>query len=79
PVIAAVIIFVGGRDIIANTLAGRLLLNEYKRGDAIEFDSISGQIISIDCTTTKIKSKDNGLIIVPNSELTKKIIKKTKG
>ncbi|MFH1441570.1 MAG: mechanosensitive ion channel domain-containing protein [Candidatus Omnitrophota bacterium] len=77
PLMATLIFLVGGRDILSSMLAGRLIIKGYEKGDTIEFDSISGQIESIDFITTKIKSKE-GQIIVPNSELVRKIIKKVK-
>lgn len=75
PSIIALILMVGARDIIASFFAGRMLLREYKQGDIIEFDSVSGEIGSIDYFATKIKSRGRELII-PNAELAKKIIKR---
>ena len=75
PLIISLIFLVGGRDIISSILAGRFLTKEYKKGDTVEFDSVSGQIQSIDFLTTKITSKE-GEIIVPNSDLVKKVVKK---
>ena len=75
PLALSLIFLVGGRDIVSSMLAGRFLMKEYKKGDTIEFDSISGQIQSIDFLTTKITS-DDGKIIVPNSCLVKKVVKK---
>ncbi|MBU1906325.1 MAG: mechanosensitive ion channel [Candidatus Omnitrophica bacterium] len=75
PLIVSLLFIVGGREVIASILSGRLLMKEYKQGDTIEFDSISGQIKIIDFVVTKINVKE-GEIIIPNSELAKKIIKK---
>jgi len=75
PLIASLLFIIGGRDIVSSILAGRLLMKEYKQGDTIEFDSISGQIKIIELFVTKITVKE-GEIIIPNSELAKKIIKK---
>jgi len=75
PLIVSLLFIMGGREIVSSILAGRLLMKEYKQGDTIEFDSISGQIQSINVVTTKITGKE-GEIIIPNSELAKKIIKK---
>lgn len=75
PLIASLLFIIGGREIVSSVLAGRILMEEYKQGDMIEFDSISGQIKTIDFVVTKITAKD-GEIIIPNSELAKKIIKK---
>ena len=78
PLIIALIFLIGGRDMLSNALASRMLKNEYKKGDAIEFDSIFGQVDSIDLVSTKLKSKE-GKIIIPNSELIKKVVKKLGG
>jgi len=78
PLIIALIFLIGGKDIISNALASRMLKKEYKRGDIIEFGSISGQVDSIDLVSTKLKSKE-GKIIIPNSELINKIVKKSGG
>ena len=75
PLALSLIFLIGGRDIISSILAGRFLMKEYKKGDTIEFDSISGQIHSIDFLTTKITNNE-GKIIVPNSDLVKKVVKK---
>ena len=77
PLALCLVLIVGGRQIISNILAGRLLINEYKKGETIEFDSIAGQILSIDLLTSKIKSRE-AEVIVPNSELTGKIVKRIK-
>ena len=75
PLVVSLIFLIAGKDIVAGILAGRLLMKEYKKGDKIEFESISGEIDSIDFITTKIRSNSEE-IIIPNSELAKKIIKK---
>jgi len=71
------IFMTGGRDVIANLLAGRLLTRVLKKGDYIELESISGQINAINLFTTIITSNELDLVI-PNSELSRKIIKKRK-
>lgn len=75
PLIASLLFIIGGREIVSSILAGRFLSKEYKQGDTVEFDSISGQIRSIDLVTTKITGKE-GEIIIHNSELSKKVVKK---
>ncbi|MBL7132329.1 MAG: mechanosensitive ion channel, partial [Candidatus Omnitrophica bacterium] len=75
PLALCLVFLVAGRDIVASILAGRFLMKEYKEGERIEFDSISGEIESVGFLTTKIKSNADE-ILIPNSELAKKIIKK---
>ncbi|UCD15076.1 MAG: mechanosensitive ion channel [Candidatus Omnitrophota bacterium] len=77
-VLAVSLIFlIGAREIVSCMLAGRFLLKIYTKADIIEFDSVSGQIESIDLITTKIKS-EKGQVIIPNSELVKKVVKRIK-
>ena len=75
PLVVSLIFLIAGKDIVAGILAGRFLMKEYKKGERIEFDSISGEIESVGFITTKIKSNTDE-ILIPNSELAKKIIKK---
>jgi small-conductance mechanosensitive channel len=75
PSLTVLIIFIGGRDILRNILAGRALIVEHHRGDNIAFDSIAGKIAEIGLITTKLDSGE-GRIFIPNAELAKKIIKK---
>jgi len=76
PLIVTLVFIVGGREIILSFLAGRILQKEYKKGDIITFDSISGKLEAINLITTKISNQQEELII-PNSELVKKVVKKT--
>ena len=77
PLIFSIIFIIGGRDVATGILAQRFLVREYKKGDRIEFDSISGEIEHIDLISTKIKDNEKE-IIIPNSELVRKVIRKTK-
>lgn len=75
PLVLSLIFLIGGKDIVASMLAGRFLLKEYKKGDRIEFESISGEIEQIDIVSTKI-NVSGGKIIIANAELAKKVTKK---
>ncbi len=77
PLTICLVLIIGGREIISSLLAGRFLKKIYAKGEKIQFDSITGEIDSIDFMTTTIKDTD-GEIVIPNSELAKKIIKKVK-
>ncbi|MBL7170457.1 MAG: mechanosensitive ion channel [Candidatus Omnitrophica bacterium] len=75
PIIFSIVFIIGGREIASSILAQRFIVREYKIGNTIEFDGISGKIEHIDFISTKIK--DNGQeIIIPNSELARKIVRK---
>ena len=75
PIMFSIVFIIGGREIASSILAQRFIVREYKIGNTIEFDGISGKIEHIDFISTKIK--DNGQeIIIPNSELARKIVRK---
>lgn len=75
-IMLCLIVLVCGKEVISSFISGRFLLKDYKKGDFIEFDNISGMILSIDLVTTKIeKGKEH--IIIFNADLLKKIVKKT--
>ncbi|RMH03717.1 MAG: hypothetical protein D6704_12225 [Nitrospirae bacterium] len=75
--VTLLVILVGGREIISSILASRMLCQEFAPGDCIEFDDLAGEILAIDLLTTKILADDQE-VVVPNTELTKKIIRKTR-
>ena len=66
---------IGGKELISCLIARRYLVRELKKGDSITFDNVSGEIEEIDFIATKLK-RGNEEIIVPNSELANKIIRK---
>ena len=75
PLILFLLVLIGGRDIVSSVLAGRLVMNAYKKGDMIELESISGEIESIGFVATKLK-KGTEEISVPNAEIVRRIVKK---
>ncbi|MBU1852820.1 MAG: mechanosensitive ion channel [Candidatus Omnitrophica bacterium] len=75
PVVVFLVFMIAGRDIVSNVLNGRFLMKEFEVGDRIEFDLISGRVEEIGLTSTKLK-KDDREIVIPNSELAKKIVTK---
>jgi mechanosensitive ion channel-like protein len=75
PSIALLTFIVGGRDVIASMFEGRFLQEMIKKGDTIEVDGITGEIINIGIASTLIKTSDSE-VIIPNAELAHSIIKK---
>jgi len=75
PLAVSIVLAFGGRDTVSGILAGWLLRSIYKQGEKIEFDSVSGNIESINFVTTTLKH-ENKVIIIPNAELAKRIVKK---
>lgn len=75
PALLFVAFLFGGRSFLSGLLAGRFLTRDLKVGDQISFDSLTGTVKSIDVTTTKIATND-GEMIVPNTVLSEKIIRR---
>ncbi len=59
------------KDTISNILAGFFILVDrpFKIGDRIEIGSTIGDVVEIGLRTTKLKTTDNEIVIVPNSSI----------
>ncbi len=77
-IIASVILSV--KDFIPNLIAGIRVSRKYniKEGNKIKVLNIEGTIIETDLVETKIRTKNNDIIFIPNSVLTKEILRKNK-
>jgi len=67
------------KDFIPNVIAGLYIRqkNKIKPDDFIKVNNTEGKVMAVDLIETKIKTKDNDTIFIPNSILIKsKIIKK---
>jgi small-conductance mechanosensitive channel len=65
---------VGLQAIVNNFVSGLILLAErpIKVGDRVEIEKLTGDIIKIAARSTWVRTNDNVVIIVPNSEFTSK-------
>lgn len=65
------------KDILANFFASVMLLfdNSFSQGDWIECGGIDGVVVEIGLRRTTIRTTDNALLFVPNSELSGKTIR----
>ncbi len=77
-VILIIFIVFALKDFIPNVVAGFLI---YQRkiveiGDVIKTDSIKGKVIEISFIETRIKTKSNDIIVVPNVFLVKNLLTK---
>ncbi len=65
------------KDILANFFASVILLfdNSFSQGDWIECGGIDGVVVEIGLRRTTVRTADNALLFVPNSELAGKIIR----
>lgn len=64
------------KDILANFFASVMLLfdNSFSQGDWIECGSVEGSVVEIGLRRTTIRTSENALLFVPNSELASKVI-----
>ena len=76
--VAGVVIGLAFQDMVADFLAGVLILfdNHYSIGDVITIDSFMGEVVSFGLMTTKIKAATGEVMIMANSSF-KKIINHT--
>ena len=65
------------QDVLANFVAGIFIYTDkpFKIGDWIEWDGNSGVVEDISLRVTRVKTFDNELLTVPNSQLTSGVIK----
>ncbi|WP_178916665.1 mechanosensitive ion channel family protein [Natronomonas gomsonensis] len=65
------------QDVIANFVAGVFIFVEkpFKIGDWIEFEDNSGVVEDISLRVTRLRTFDNELLTVPNSQLTNNVVK----
>ena len=73
--VAGVIIGLALQDIVADFLAGVLILfdNQYAIGDVVTIDNFTGEVIAFGLMTTKIKAATGEVLILSNSSF-KKVI-----
>ena len=74
-VVAGVIIGLALQDIVADFLAGVLILfdNHYAIGDVVTIDGFTGEVVNFGLMTTKIRAASGEIMILSNSSF-KKII-----
>jgi small conductance mechanosensitive channel len=65
------------QDVIKNFVAGVFIFTDrpFRIGDWIEFDGYSGEVEDISLRVTRVRTFDNELLTVPNSQLTDGVIK----
>ncbi len=63
------------QDTIADAIAGMLILADrpFRVGDRIEIEAVNtwGDVVEIGLRTTRIRTRDNRLVIIPNSTISK--------
>lgn len=70
--IAGFAISFAAQSTIANIISGFLIIIDrpFSRGDRIEIDKHVGEVVDIGLRTTKLKTLDNRIVLVPNSKIT---------
>jgi small-conductance mechanosensitive channel len=73
--VTALIISLAGKDIIADVLSGFIILVDqpFREGDSVLISELDtwGDVLDIGARTTRIRTKDNRELIVPNSQVAK--------
>lgn len=79
-VILVAFIILAVKDFIPNVLAGFFIYQKkvLKEGDKIKVNKIEGKVIHVNLVETRIKTKSNDIVHIPNSVLTKNILIKKK-
>lgn len=69
--VASVAVSLGAQDIIQDILAGIFILTEdqFGVGDVVRIEGYSGTVESIGIRTTRIRSADGDLYIIPNGQI----------
>ena len=67
------------QDLLRDFVAGLVLLMEdrYAIGDAITIDGLSGEVIDVDLLSTELRSADQRVMVIPNSQC-KRVVNTTK-
>jgi len=74
--IAGIALALAAQDLLSNFLGGVIIAVDkpFKIGDRVKFGDFSGDIIAIGLRSTRVKTLDNQIITVPNSNLTSNVI-----
>ena len=79
-IILVVLMILSLKDFVPNLVAGLFLYQKrnINPGDMIQVNNIEGEVLHITLFETKIKTRSNEIVYVPNSVLTKSIVIKKK-
>lgn len=74
--IAGIAIALAAQDLLSNFFGGAIITMDkpFVIGDRIKFDQYFGDIVSIGPRSTRIRTLDNQIVIIPNSKITSNIV-----
>jgi small-conductance mechanosensitive channel len=72
-IFVAIVISLGAKDIISDAMSGFIILLDqpFRVGDTIQIEELNkrGTVVEIGTRTTRILTRDNRLVIIPNSKI----------
>ena len=80
-VVVVISILLAIKDFIPNVIAGLVIhLSDHIRvGDKVTVNDIEGKVMAVNALETRLETKRGDTIYVPNSILTKTVVKKKRG
>ena len=75
--VIVVILVLGFKDFIPNIIAGISIYRKkyVKVGDDLQMEGVKGKVVEVNLLDTKIRTKKDDKIIIPNSVLLKRVVK----
>jgi MscS family membrane protein len=74
--IAGLAVALAAQDILGNFLSGAIITLDkpFRIGDRIQFENLSGDVISIGPRSTRIQTPDSQVVTIPNSKITSNVV-----
>jgi MscS family membrane protein len=74
--IAGLAVALAAQDILGNFLSGAIITLDkpFRIGDRIQFENLSGDVISIGPRSTRIQTPDSRIVTIPNSKITSNVV-----
>jgi MscS family membrane protein len=74
--IAGLAVALAAQDILGNFLSGAIITLDkpFRIGDRIQFENLTGDVISIGPRSTRIQTPDSQIVTIPNSKITSNVV-----
>jgi MscS family membrane protein len=74
--IAGIALALAAQDILGNFFGGAIITMDkpFQIGDRIQFDNFFGDIVSIGPRSTRLRTLDHQIVIIPNSKITSNVV-----